>query len=105
MHDWLGESGCRDKDPEDFFMGHGRAGYAEQRKVCFTCPVMELCLWFCMSREDSVHKFGFFGGMSPEERASLRIDKWKASQFYERELEFWNSSRSIPVRQLVGHGS
>jgi WhiB family redox-sensing transcriptional regulator len=71
--DWRHHAICRDEDPELFFPigDSGPAlGQIEQAKgVCRRCPVTEECLkWALESGQDA----GIWGGMSEEERRSLK---------------------------------
>lgn len=54
----------------------GRARYAPDiRAMCDACPVRALCLKDTLAREAKSDgpRFGFSGGMTPEERASIAL--------------------------------
>ena len=71
--DWRHEAACRDVDPELFFP-IGNSGPAllqieEAKQVCRRCSVMDECLrWAIDSGQDA----GVWGGMSEDERRSLK---------------------------------
>ena len=71
--DWRHEALCRDEDPELFFpigsTGPAERQIAEAKAVCRRCSVTEACLaWALASGQDA----GVWGGMSEDERRSLR---------------------------------
>ena len=71
--DWRSDAACLTVDPELFFpignTGPAIAQIEEARKVCQTCSVVETCLkWALDNNQDS----GVWGGMSEEERRSLK---------------------------------
>lgn len=71
--DWLRDAKCLEEDPELFFPV-GRTGPAISqtevaRAVCLACPVRPTCLeWALESGQD----YGVWGGLSEEERRSIR---------------------------------
>lgn len=74
----MGSAVCAQTDPELFFHGDGsRARRREEkdelaRKVCAQCPVMQECRAEFMDEQ-----YGFYGGLSEDERATLRSRKNK----------------------------
>ncbi|TQN30525.1 transcription factor WhiB [Haloactinospora alba] len=71
--DWRYHAACRDEDPELFFpigdSGPALIQIEEAKKVCQQCPVSSACLqWALDSGQDS----GIWGGMSEDERRSLK---------------------------------
>ncbi|MFT4147583.1 MAG: WhiB family transcriptional regulator [Micrococcaceae bacterium] len=77
--DWRSKSACLELDPELFFPV-GNTGPAliqiEQAKaICRNCTVAEVCLnWALETGQDS----GIWGGLSEEERRSLKRKKARA---------------------------
>lgn len=71
--DWRSRAACLSVDPELFFpignTGPAISQVAEAKMVCSTCQVVEVCLrWAMENNQDS----GVWGGMSEEERRSLK---------------------------------
>jgi WhiB family redox-sensing transcriptional regulator len=71
--DWRQQGPCRDEDPELFFpignTGPVLLQIEEAKAVCRRCPVMDICLnWALESGQD----FGVWGGLSEDERRSMR---------------------------------
>ncbi|MFI0942926.1 WhiB family transcriptional regulator [Streptomyces sp. NPDC021020] len=71
--DWQLRAACRDEDPELFFPV-GNSGPAllkveEARAVCRRCPVMDACRQWAL---DSGQDAGVWGGLSEDERRTLR---------------------------------
>lgn len=70
---WRNEAACLDEDPELFFP-IGNTGPADvqiemAKAICHRCAVRETCLnWAIDSRQDA----GVWGGMSADERRSLK---------------------------------
>lgn len=71
--DWRSKAACLSVDPELFFpignTGPAIAQAAEAKLVCAKCDVEEVCLrWAIENNQDA----GVWGGMSEEERRSLK---------------------------------
>lgn len=71
--DWVHRARCKDEDPELFFpvgtTGSAAAQIVAAKGICAQCPVRMQCLeWAMATGQDS----GVWGGMSEEERRSLR---------------------------------
>lgn len=71
--DWRSKAACLSVDPELFFpignTGPAIAQAAEAKAVCRECAVQAICLqWALDNNQDS----GVWGGMSEEERRSLK---------------------------------
>lgn len=64
---------CADEDPELFFpigdTGPALLQEEEAKAVCRRCPLMETCLRDALERGEN---YGVFGGLSAQERRSLR---------------------------------
>ena len=76
MMTWRNRAACLDEDPELFFP-IGNTGFAllqiqEAKAVCARCKIVETCLEWAM---DSGQDFGVWGGMSEDERRSLKRRK------------------------------
>ena len=79
---WQDDAACLNaQDPETFFPS-GTTGDAvyqirAAKAVCATCPVRSLCLEFALSsRQD----FGVWGGLTEDERRSLRRSRQRAAR-------------------------
>lgn len=86
---WTELALCRDEELQEFFSNHGRAGYGPIKdRLCYKCPVGDICLWYAMSTEEPGHRHGLYGGMSPEERQELSktVSRDQARQYLEEEL-------------------
>jgi len=71
--DWRHKAECRTEDPELFFpvgnSGPALLQISEAKAVCRRCPVASQCLtWALESGQDA----GIWGGMSEDERRSLK---------------------------------
>lgn len=71
--DWRTRAACLTEDPELFFpignTGPALVQIEEAKVVCRRCPVMETCLKWAM---DTGQDAGVWGGMSEDERRSLK---------------------------------
>lgn len=75
---WRLQAACRPLDSDLFFPD--RAAYrnsdvARAKAVCRTCPVRQACLQAAL---DGREKIGIWGGMTPQERLSLRRSERRA---------------------------
>jgi WhiB family transcriptional regulator, redox-sensing transcriptional regulator len=72
--DWLDLGACRGEDPDLFFpitsVGPGVAQVVAAKAVCARCAVREMCLSFAL---DAHQDYGVWGGLSEDERRSLRL--------------------------------
>ncbi|MFZ0324199.1 MAG: WhiB family transcriptional regulator [Actinomycetes bacterium] len=80
---WQDDSACMDADPELFFpigsTGDAVPQISAAKAICRTCPVVGRCLEYALSsRQD----FGVWGGMSEDERKSLRRSRQRAARRY-----------------------
>lgn len=70
---WRNRAACLDEDPELFFpvgnTGQALIQIREAKAVCRRCEVIEACLQLAI---DSNKDGGVFGGLSEDERRSLR---------------------------------
>lgn len=69
---WVDQAACGDLDVEQlelFFVDAGRTLSKEAIALCTGCPVRTECLDHAVDREIGG---GYFGGMSPSKRRSLR---------------------------------
>ena len=71
--DWRQRAACLDEDPELFFpigtTGPALEQVEQAKQVCERCAVTEQCLeWALVTNQDA----GVWGGLSEEERRSLR---------------------------------
>lgn len=71
--DWRTRAACRDVDPELFFpigtTGPALSQIDEAKAICRTCNVTDECLAWAI---DSGQESGVWGGLSEEERRSVR---------------------------------
>jgi len=78
---WQDEASCMTVDPELFFpvgtTGDAVVQVEAAKAICRSCPVAGLCLEFALSsRQD----FGVWGGLSEDERRSLRRSRQRAAR-------------------------
>jgi WhiB family redox-sensing transcriptional regulator len=70
---WRDRAACLDEDPELFFpignTGPALIQIEEAKAVCRSCQVIETCLKLAV---DSGQDNGVFGGLSEEQRRSLK---------------------------------
>jgi WhiB family redox-sensing transcriptional regulator len=70
---WRDRAACLDEDPELFFpignTGPALIQIEEAKAVCRSCQVIETCLKLAI---DSGQDNGVFGGLSEEQRRSLK---------------------------------
>ncbi len=71
--DWRNKAACLEEDPELFFpigtTGRALDQIEEAKAVCQHCPVTQECLeWALDTNQDA----GVWGGMSEEQRRTLR---------------------------------
>ena len=73
MMTWRNRAACLDEDPELFFpignTGPALLQLEEAKAVCGRCKVVETCLEWAM---ESGQDFGVWGGLSEDERRSLK---------------------------------
>ncbi|MDU0968412.1 MAG: WhiB family transcriptional regulator [Actinomycetaceae bacterium] len=77
--DWRSTAACLTEDPELFFpignTGPAIAQAERAKAVCATCEVVETCLtWALDNNQDA----GVWGGMSEDERRSLKRRRARA---------------------------
>ena len=66
---WHRHAKCRGMDTTIFFYGQiGRNRADEARTICAACPVRQDCLNEALATEPTGFRFGFLGGMTPDER-------------------------------------
>lgn len=68
---WVDDAACRGMDTAIFFPPKGHRGPVE---VCQGCPVRSDCLDAALEVEGTTgaaHRHGYFGGLSPAQRAHL----------------------------------
>lgn len=85
-----------DSEHHPFFgEGHG-ATYDGVRPYCASCPVVVDCLIYIIDDRTAV---GFWGGTSPNERASIRRHIDNGSSFIDAVERVWNRNRRkfLPV--------
>lgn len=70
---WQNRAACKREDPELFFpigtTGPALLRIEEAKKVCKSCEVREQCLAWAL---EAGHDHGVWGGMSEEERRTLK---------------------------------
>lgn len=75
MAGWADRAACKGEDLVLFFGPDGERKLEKQarekvaKKICDACPVQVDCLDFAVGRPE---KYGFYGGLNEEDRASLR---------------------------------
>lgn len=78
---WHRQAACLSADPELFFPNGSTGDHARQaavaKRLCMSCPVRVACLEFALeSRQD----FGVWGGLTEEERRSLRRSRQRKAR-------------------------
>ena len=78
---WHRQAACLTVEPELFFPNGTTGEHARQaaraQRVCLACPVRVECLEFALeSRQD----FGVWGGLTEEERRSLRRSRQRRAR-------------------------
>lgn len=70
--DWFGDAACAETDPDAFFPDQGEPTRAAKR-ICRGCAVIDECLIYALRMEAShdSHRYGVWGGLSPNERSTL----------------------------------
>jgi WhiB family redox-sensing transcriptional regulator len=78
---WRDHALCRDTDPELFFpvgtTGNALVAIDHAKRVCAECRVTEACLEFAL---DTNQDSGIWGGLSEEERRSIRRQRAAAQR-------------------------
>ena len=73
--DWRDHGACLDEDPELFFpigaTGPAVLQVEEAKAVCAGCPVLAQCRTWALDNP-RLAEFGVFGGLSEDERRSIR---------------------------------
>lgn len=74
---WVGRAACSDKSVEEFFVVAGRTASNSALAVCRTCPVRKDCLEhaYVGGIDNKPIRFGYFGGLSPDQRRRLTLDE------------------------------
>ena len=73
--DWRLRAACRVTDPALFFYAENERGGSRRRRTaaakdaCHHCPVVAECLAWAMSANEA---YGIWGGLTPEERETLK---------------------------------
>lgn len=74
---WRNKAACKGVPTDVFFHNRGgnkyRDPYREAKQHCADCPVRLECLQWVMSMETepTVGRYGYYGGMTPQERLEL----------------------------------
>jgi len=74
---WRDKAACKGVPVEVFFHNRGgnkyRDPYQQARQHCAACPVRLECLQWIMSveTEPTVGRWGYYGGMTPQQRLDL----------------------------------
>lgn len=79
--EWLLGALCAQVTVEESVWYPGKGGSANHAKrVCQRCAVRAECLAFAMDCEGGLdsHRFGIFGGLTPNERRDLAKTGWRA---------------------------
>lgn len=72
--DWRTDAACIDYPEETFFPPSTTSGWGTARAICGDCPVRLACLEDALAMEGrraGQSRFGMWGGLTPDERASL----------------------------------
>ena len=84
---WRDHARCRDTDPELFFpvgtTGHALLAIDYAKRVCSQCAVTQECLDFAL---DTNQDSGVWGGLSEDERRSIRRERAAAQRAARQQL-------------------
>jgi len=71
---WWHHAACIDAGNDDFFPVDTRYAkvWTSARLYCSACPVKAQCLAAALTVDETIDKWGMFGGMTPAERRSHR---------------------------------
>lgn len=69
--DWRDRAACRDQDTGLFF-DETEVGIERAKRACDGCPALVPCREYALTRPE---RYGVFGGMSADERASERRNR------------------------------
>lgn len=87
LFNWRTKAACRDKDPELCFpVGNTGLSYQqieEAKSVCRSCKVSDSCLRCALETNQD---YGIWGGLSEEERRSLKRRAMRARRHHESDL-------------------
>lgn len=92
VRDWLDEAACRGKETALFFVNGEDKGkgapkdspYAEAKRICDSCPVIDQCRNWVMSTEPPGQRLGMVGGLTPDERHSIHRARQRSARQRER---------------------
>lgn len=73
--DWRQRGACADVDPDVFFRD-SKLGVKRAKAVCADCPVIGRCLEWALDTDD---RWSVAAGMTPDERARLRVAMGRAA--------------------------
>ena len=85
---WFAYARCRTSGIGRRTFTEARGGAVQLAKtICSTCPAEDVCLWYAVSLEDDVNRYGVYGGTSPSERQvwvrQHHVTKELAAAWYE----------------------
>ena len=74
---WVAFAACAGRPVEDFFVSAGKSASPEVLAVCRACPVRRDCVVHAYTGgvDDKPVKSGYFGGLSPDQRKKLSLEK------------------------------
>lgn len=76
--EWHNQAACRNANPDLFFpeqLNHGRPpanAAAAALAICDTCPVIDPCRDYALTRSTHHDMYGIWGGLTAAERAQIR---------------------------------
>jgi len=74
----MADASCATSDPDAFFPNKGESTTAPKR-VCASCPVSGDCLTWALAKPQKQDMYGIAGGLTVDERRSLRRKAKKAA--------------------------
>lgn len=89
---WMGVAECNGMDRRMFLAPRNPVERDRALAVCAVCPVKTICLMYGLSLEDSVNRYGIFGGETAAQRKEIPLTQDDADLAYRRLLEEWHEA-------------
>lgn len=75
------------------------------KKICSTCPVADVCLFYGMAFEDPYERAYVYGGATSTQRSQLGISPEQALTYYKETLEWYRVRRTTLVDEQEARSS
>lgn len=101
--EWMENSNCLDADPETFFPVTQNDSFAA-KLICAECPVLAKCALMAIETRE---QYGVWGGLTEDERKSVRRNPHRLAYFHARLAEILDRSRAsrLPHRRPEVHST